>query len=65
MRNSLYSLSASVTAAKFTNARKVLMRGQADAVEQWYSEAIQRHKLYVAENGDDLPEIRDWRWPQS
>ena len=35
----------------------------ADAAEQWYSESIQRHKLYVAENGDDLPEIRDWRWP--
>ena len=29
----------------------------------WYSEAIQRHKRFVAENGDDLPEIRDWRWP--
>ncbi len=38
---------------------------KADAAEQWYSEAIQRHKLYVAENGDDLPEIKDWRWPQS
>jgi xylulose-5-phosphate/fructose-6-phosphate phosphoketolase len=38
------------------------LRGQADAAEQWYSEAIQRHKLYVAENGDDLPEIRNWRW---
>jgi xylulose-5-phosphate/fructose-6-phosphate phosphoketolase len=41
------------------------LAGQADAAEQWYSEAIQRHKLYVAENGDDLPEIRDWRWPKS
>ncbi len=37
---------------------------QVDAAEQWYSEAIQRHKLYVAENGDDLPEIRNWRWPK-
>jgi phosphoketolase len=62
MRSSSYSLFASVTAAKFTNASKVLICGQADAAEQWYSEAIQRHKLYVAENGDDLPEIRDWRW---
>ncbi len=35
---------------------------QVDAAEQWYSEAIQRHKLYVAENGDDMPEIRNWRW---
>jgi xylulose-5-phosphate/fructose-6-phosphate phosphoketolase len=32
--------------------------------EQWYSEAIQRHRLYVAENGDDLPEIKNWRWPR-
>jgi xylulose-5-phosphate/fructose-6-phosphate phosphoketolase len=30
--------------------------------QQWYSEQIQRHKLYVSENGDDLPEIKDWRW---
>jgi xylulose-5-phosphate/fructose-6-phosphate phosphoketolase len=33
-----------------------------EAARQWYSEQIQRHKLYVAENGDDLPEIRNWRW---
>jgi xylulose-5-phosphate/fructose-6-phosphate phosphoketolase len=32
--------------------------------EQWYSEQIQRHRLYVAENGDDLPEIKNWRWPK-
>ena len=35
---------------------------QADAAEQWYSEQIQRHRLYVSENGDDLPEIKNWRW---
>jgi len=37
---------------------------KADAAQQWYSEAIQRHRLYVAENGDDLPEIKNWRWSQ-
>jgi xylulose-5-phosphate/fructose-6-phosphate phosphoketolase len=41
------------------------LAAKADAARQWYSEAIQRHKLYVTENGDDLPEIRNWRWPQS
>jgi xylulose-5-phosphate/fructose-6-phosphate phosphoketolase len=40
------------------------LAAKVDAAEQWYSEAIQRHKLYVSENGDDLPEIRDWRWPK-
>jgi xylulose-5-phosphate/fructose-6-phosphate phosphoketolase len=35
---------------------------QIGQAQQWYSEQIQRHKLYVSENGDDLPEIKDWRW---
>ncbi len=39
------------------------LAAQVDAAQQWYSEQIQRHKLYVAENGDDLPEVKDWRWP--
>jgi xylulose-5-phosphate/fructose-6-phosphate phosphoketolase len=43
--------------------RVTRLADKVDAARQWYSEAIQRHRLYVAENGDDLPEIRDWRWP--
>jgi xylulose-5-phosphate/fructose-6-phosphate phosphoketolase len=39
------------------------LASQVGPTEQWYSEAIQRHKLYVAENGEDMPEVRDWRWP--
>jgi xylulose-5-phosphate/fructose-6-phosphate phosphoketolase len=40
------------------------LASQFAATEQWYFENIQRHRLYVAENGDDLPEIKDWRWPK-
>jgi xylulose-5-phosphate/fructose-6-phosphate phosphoketolase len=29
-----------------------------------YWDAIERHKLYVSEHGDDMPEIRHWQWPQ-
>ncbi|HEY0758058.1 MAG TPA: phosphoketolase family protein [Acidisarcina sp.] len=38
------------------------MAGRVDAALQTYSESIQRHKLYVSENGEDLPEVRDWKW---
>ena len=33
-----------------------------EAARQHYSERIQKHRLYVAENGQDLPEIRNWKW---
>jgi xylulose-5-phosphate/fructose-6-phosphate phosphoketolase len=39
------------------------LKDESDRAEQWYSEQIQRHRLYVSENGDDLPEIKNWRWP--
>jgi len=39
------------------------LKDQVAAAEQWYSEQIQRHKLYVSENGDDLPDVKNWRWP--
>jgi xylulose-5-phosphate/fructose-6-phosphate phosphoketolase len=41
------------------------LAAQVSATEQWYSEQIQRHRLYVSENGEDMPEIRNWRWLQS
>jgi xylulose-5-phosphate/fructose-6-phosphate phosphoketolase len=34
----------------------------AEPARQRYTEQIQKHRLYVAENGQDLPEIRDWKW---
>jgi xylulose-5-phosphate/fructose-6-phosphate phosphoketolase len=34
----------------------------ADQAQQRYSEEIQKHRLYVAENGQDLPEILNWKW---
>jgi xylulose-5-phosphate/fructose-6-phosphate phosphoketolase len=40
------------------------LKGMADAASQRFSEAIQRHKLYVSEHGEDLPEVRDWTWPE-
>ena len=34
----------------------------AQAVQR-YDASIARHKAYISEHGEDLPEVRDWRWP--
>ena len=44
-------------------ARTPRLASHVEAARQWYSEEIQRHKLYVSEHGDDLPEVKNWRWP--
>jgi xylulose-5-phosphate/fructose-6-phosphate phosphoketolase len=35
---------------------------QVKSATERYWTSMERHKLYVSENGDDLPEIRDWCW---
>ena len=37
-------------------------KNKVDAAYQRYTEEIQRHKLYVTEHGEDLPEVRNWKW---
>ncbi len=27
-----------------------------------YWSTMQKHKLYVSEHGEDMPEVRDWKW---
>ena len=31
------------------------------ATERFYS-MMEKHKLYVSEHGEDLPEVRNWKW---
>ena len=38
---------------------------KAEEAKQQYSERIQKHRLYVAENGQDLPEVRNWKWSEA
>ncbi|HEX3471474.1 MAG TPA: phosphoketolase family protein [Silvibacterium sp.] len=38
------------------------LRQLTDAATQKFTEKRQQHKLYVSQYGEDLPEVRNWRW---
>ena len=38
------------------------LAGQVSAETARFEATMQRHKHYIAEYGDDMPEILDWRW---
>jgi xylulose-5-phosphate/fructose-6-phosphate phosphoketolase len=38
------------------------LRQLTDEAMQKFTETRQRHKLYVSQYGEDLPEVRNWSW---
>jgi xylulose-5-phosphate/fructose-6-phosphate phosphoketolase len=38
------------------------LSGQVEAATLRYERMMERHKLYVSEHGEDMPEVRDWHW---
>jgi xylulose-5-phosphate/fructose-6-phosphate phosphoketolase len=34
-------------------------------VKQWLRDRLQDHERYIREYGDDMPEVRDWKWTTS
>ncbi len=38
------------------------LRGQLDAATQSYRDRIRRHRDYISAYGEDLPEVRGWKW---
>ena len=38
---------------------------QAAYVKQFLREKLIEHKTYIREHGEDMPEIRNWRWSGS
>jgi xylulose-5-phosphate/fructose-6-phosphate phosphoketolase len=33
-----------------------------DEANQRYRDTIARHRAYVSEHGDDMPEVKEWQW---
>ncbi len=38
------------------------LAGQVEMATARYWTTMERHKLYVSEHGQDMPEVRDWQW---
>jgi xylulose-5-phosphate/fructose-6-phosphate phosphoketolase len=38
------------------------LRDQVETATARYWTTMERHKLFISEHGDDMPEVRDWRW---
>ncbi|HVH87063.1 MAG TPA: phosphoketolase family protein [Terriglobales bacterium] len=38
------------------------LKNLTDRATETFYECIQRHKIYVSENGEDLPEVKNWKW---
>ncbi len=38
------------------------LAGLVEAERARYETTMQRHKLYIGEHGDDMPEVLNWRW---
>jgi xylulose-5-phosphate/fructose-6-phosphate phosphoketolase len=38
------------------------LKGELGKATDRYWSTMERHKLYVSEHGEDMPEVRNWRW---
>lgn len=41
------------------------LRSRGAYAKQWLLNKLTEHKHYTREHGDDLPEVRDWKWPSN
>jgi xylulose-5-phosphate/fructose-6-phosphate phosphoketolase len=31
-------------------------------LRRWLDDQIRRHRAYIEQHGEDMPEVRDWNW---
>ena len=41
------------------------LSGFVEEATQRFTEKMQAHKLYVSQYGEDMPEVRNWKWTLS
>jgi xylulose-5-phosphate/fructose-6-phosphate phosphoketolase len=46
-------------------ARVPSVSAKAAATRQWLRDKLVDHHRYINEHGEDLPEVREWRWDPS
>lgn len=39
------------------------LRSRGAYAKQWLLNKLTEHKQYIREHGDDLPEVKEWKWP--
>ena len=44
--------------------RVARLRERAAHAQQFIRDRLVEHRRYITERGEDLPEIREWRWPE-
>jgi len=41
------------------------LAAKAASTSQWLRDKLVEHRRYIDEHGEDLPEVREWRWDPS